>query len=107
MSCRFINFCREYSLMAVLLLLFQFFPPKNNVNIAGEWLKDILNQPGGKAAPVISKDGKIVIEKSSNNLSRKQKIMALVDELIEPYDIIGIFLPAHSNLFPQKRKVLL
>lgn len=76
MSYKWFEICRKYSTTAVLLLLLQSSSAQNNLNKAGEWVRDNLNQLGGRAVLVILKDGKIIYEKSVNNLSRKQKMVA-------------------------------
>lgn len=75
MSHKFIPVCRKCSIMAVLLLFLQSSFAQNNLDKAGEWLKDNLNRLGGRAVLVILKNGEIVYEKSENNLSRKQKMV--------------------------------
>src|SRR5450432_1352620 len=75
MSHKYIPICRKCSIMAVLLLLLQASFAQNNLPKADEWLQDNLNQLGGRAVLVILKDGKIIYEKSANNLSRKQRMV--------------------------------
>ena len=61
--------------MTASLLLLQFGFAQNNLDKAGEWLQSNLDQFGGRAVLVILKNGKIVYEKSENNLSQKQKMV--------------------------------
>jgi CubicO group peptidase (beta-lactamase class C family) len=73
-NCR--PFCRKFSLISSFLLLFQFsFAQKYTFNGVDHWLKENLNQLGGRAVLVILKDGKIIYEKAENDLSRRQKII--------------------------------
>lgn len=75
MSDKSLQICRKCSINTVLLLLLQYSFAQHNLDKASEWLKENLNQMGGRAVLVIFKDGKIVYEKSVNNLSRKQKMI--------------------------------
>src|SRR5678810_761450 len=69
-----IQICRKCSIMTASLLLLQFVFAQTNLDKAGEWLQSNLDEFGGRAVLVILKNGKIVYEKTENNLSRKQRI---------------------------------
>jgi CubicO group peptidase (beta-lactamase class C family) len=67
--------CRKFSLITCFLLFFQFTFAQDNFTNADAWLKNNLNQLGGRAVLIILKDGKIIYEKAENDLSRKQKFV--------------------------------
>ncbi len=66
--------CRKFSLCAVFLLFFQYTFSQNNYNKIDQWLDNHLNALGGRATLVIFKDGKIIYNKSENNLSAGKKM---------------------------------
>jgi CubicO group peptidase (beta-lactamase class C family) len=73
MSYKSCSTCRKFSLCAFFLLLLQpAFSQYNFTKIDG-WLTDNLKEIGGRAVLVIYKDGKIVYNKASNDLSGRQK----------------------------------
>ncbi len=67
--------CRKFSLVLPFMLLLQFSFGQNSFNKADKWLKDNLNDLGGRAVLVLVKDGRIIYEKARNDLSRKQKMV--------------------------------
>ncbi len=67
--------CRKFSLMLCFMLYLQVSFSQNNFNKADDWLKDNLNDLGGRAVLVIVKNGKVIYEKAENDLSRKQKMI--------------------------------
>ncbi len=73
MSYKFYSTCRKFSLVVVALLLFQASFSQYNFSKADEWLKDNLNEIGGRAVLVIYKDGKMIYNKASNDLTGRQK----------------------------------
>ena len=76
LSHNFYRICRKCSLIASFLLLFQSsFAQQYNFSDVDNWLKQNLDQLGGRAVLVILKDGKIIYEKGENKLSRKQKMI--------------------------------
>lgn len=75
MSYKWIQICRKCSLAACFLLFLQSSFSQNNFAKADDWLKENLNELGGRAVLVILKDGKIIYEKAENHLSRRQKFI--------------------------------
>jgi len=73
MSYKFYSTCRKFSLVVVALLLFQPSFSQYQFSKADEWLKDNLNEIGGRAVLVIYKDGKMIYTKASNDLTGRQK----------------------------------
>ena len=64
MSYKSSNNCRKFSLIACFLLFLQFTFAQNYFAKTDAWLKNNLNQLGGRAVLVILKDGKIIYEKA-------------------------------------------
>ncbi|MGN6532902.1 MAG: serine hydrolase domain-containing protein [Ginsengibacter sp.] len=69
------NVCRKCSLCATFLLYFQLAFSQNNFNSVDQWLDNHLNELGGRATLVIFKNGKIIYDKSENNLSPGKKMI--------------------------------
>jgi len=67
--------CRKYSITLALLLLLQVCNAQADFTKADNWLKDNLNELGGRAVLVIFKDGKMVYNKAVNEMSRRQKMI--------------------------------
>jgi CubicO group peptidase (beta-lactamase class C family) len=74
LSYNFAGICRKCSLIAPLLLFLQVSFAQSNFKNTDEWLGKNLRQLGGRATLVILKDGKIIYNKSENNLSGVQKM---------------------------------
>ena len=74
LSYNFAGICRKCSLIAPLLLFLQVSFAQSNFKYTDEWLGKNLRQLGGRATLVILKDGKIIYNKSENNLSPGQKM---------------------------------
>ncbi len=88
--------CRKFSLLLSFLLFFQANFAQNNFVKADNWLKDNLNELGGRAVLVIVKNGNIIYEKAENDLSRRQKMIGKfiakrqgkdADEMLQDYTI--------------------
>ncbi len=75
MSYKWIQICRKCSLVACFLLFLQSSFSQNNFAKADDWLKENLNELGGRAVLVILKDGKIIYKNAENDLSRRQKFI--------------------------------
>ena len=69
------SICRKSSLIMICLLLLQAANAQADFSKAGDWLKDNVNDLGGRAVLLIYKDGKIVYNKAENELSGKQKMI--------------------------------
>ncbi len=67
--------CRIYSLIIASLLFYQVSKAQSDFSKAGTWLKDNVNELGGRAVLVILKDGKIVYNQAENEMSRRQKMI--------------------------------
>lgn len=65
--------CRKCSLLVICLLFFQFSFSQKNFQKVDSWLENHLNDLGGRATLVLVKDGKVVYNKSLNNLSPGKK----------------------------------
>lgn len=65
---------RKCSITAILLLFLQISFAQNNFSKVDDWMQNNLRQLGGRATLVIMKDGKIIYNKSENNLSPMQKM---------------------------------
>jgi CubicO group peptidase (beta-lactamase class C family) len=74
LSYNFAGICRKYSLIAPLLLFLQVSFGQTNFKNTDKWLGKNLRHLGGRATLVILKDGKIIYNKSENNLSPGQKM---------------------------------
>lgn len=70
--------CRKFSLLLYFLLILQVSKGQNKFPKTNEWLKDNVEELGGKAILVLFKDGKIIFTGSENNLTNRQKMMARV-----------------------------
>ncbi|MGH2645932.1 MAG: serine hydrolase domain-containing protein [Ginsengibacter sp.] len=75
MSFTYNQTCRKFSVTCGFLLLLQACFAQTNFTKADTWMKENLNQLGGRAVLVILKDGKIIYEKAENHLSGKQKMI--------------------------------
>lgn len=69
-----ISTCRKCSAIVIFLLLLQ-VSKAQNFNKIDDWMKDNLQDLGGRVVLVIYKDGKIVYNHAENNMSRKQKMI--------------------------------
>ncbi len=69
------SFCRKYIALAVCLLYLQVVSAQSDFSAAGNWLKDNVQDLGGRAVLVIFKDGKIVYNQAENDLTRRQKMI--------------------------------
>lgn len=67
--------CIKVSAVAVFLLLFQFVHAQYNYTKIDHWLKDNMEELGGRAVMMIYKDGKIVYSHAENHMSKRQKMM--------------------------------
>ncbi|MEP6583244.1 MAG: serine hydrolase domain-containing protein [Ginsengibacter sp.] len=76
MSYKFGSYCRKFSLILPFMLYFQATFSQNSFSGVDTWLKENLNDLGGRAVLLILKDGKIVYEKAENALSGKQRMVA-------------------------------
>jgi CubicO group peptidase (beta-lactamase class C family) len=70
--------CRKFSLLSVLLLLLQVCFCQYNFSKVDDWLDANLKEIGGRAVLVIYKDGKMVYNKSQNDMSGKQKMFTKI-----------------------------
>jgi len=66
--------CIKVRAVALFLLLFQFSQAQYNFSEVDTWMKENLEELGGRAVMMVYKDGKVVYSHAENNLSRKQKI---------------------------------
>jgi CubicO group peptidase (beta-lactamase class C family) len=73
MSYKSCSICRKFSLLTAVLLLLQPVFSQYDFSKVGGWLTDNLKEIGGRAVLVIYKDGKIIYNKASNDLSGRQK----------------------------------
>jgi CubicO group peptidase (beta-lactamase class C family) len=67
--------CIKVSAVGVLLLIFQVSFGQYNFSTIDSWMKDHLEDLGGRAVMMIYKDGKIVYSHAENKLTRKQKMV--------------------------------
>ena len=67
--------CRSSSLVLCYMLLLQFASGQARFVRAENWLKENIQELGGRAVLLVCKDGKIVYNKAENELSRKQKMI--------------------------------
>ena len=67
--------CRKFSLILGFMLFFQASFAQNKFSEADDWIKNNLNDLGGRAVLILVKNGKIIYEKAESDLSRKQKIV--------------------------------
>ncbi len=75
MSCKSQQSCLKFSLILPFMLYLQVSFGQNNFSKTSDWMKDNLNNLGGRAVLILVKNGKIVYENAENDLSRKQKIV--------------------------------
>ena len=68
--------CRKFSLLLYCMLLFQVSGAQNDFGKVDNWLKNNLEELGGRAVLVIYKDGKVVYTHSENGLNKRQKMVA-------------------------------
>ncbi len=73
MSLKYKRNCLKGTLLLGFMLFFQFGFSQYNFEKVDDWLETNLNDLGGRAVLLIYKDGKIIYEKSENELSKKQK----------------------------------
>lgn len=94
MSCKPAQICRKFSLILCFMLFLQASYSQYSFNKADDWMKDNLNDLGGRAVLILVKDGKIIYEKAENDLSRKQKMIGKfiakkqsrdADEMLQDY----------------------
>ena len=78
MSYKFNKYCLHYSLIAAFMLLFQAGNAQYDFSKIDGWLKENLNDLGGRAVLMIYKDGKLIYSKSENGLDRKQKMVGKI-----------------------------
>lgn len=74
MSIKAGGICRKFSLCIGFLLLLQVTQAQNNFGKVDKWLKNNLEELGGRAFLMIYKDGKIVYSKAENGMSNRQKM---------------------------------
>jgi len=67
--------CIKVSAVAFFLLIFQLGYGQYNFTKLDTWMKDNVEDLGGRAVMMIYKDGKIVYSHAENNLSRRQKMV--------------------------------
>ena len=65
--------CLKGIVVLSFMLFFHVLNAQNNFTEVDNWMKDNLNEIGGRAVVLIYKDGKIIYSNSLNNLSEKQK----------------------------------
>ncbi len=75
MSYKPAQICRKFSLILCFMLFLQALYCQYNFNKADDWMKDNLNDLGGRSVLILVKDGKVIYEKAENDLSRKQKMI--------------------------------
>lgn len=75
MTYKTLSNCRKSSLILAFMLLLQLVSAQPDLSPATSWLKDNVNQLGGRAVLVIYKDGKMIYNQAVNELSRKQKMI--------------------------------
>jgi CubicO group peptidase (beta-lactamase class C family) len=68
--------CQLYSLFLAYLLLFQSASAQSNFGMADKWLRDNIEDLGGRAVLMVYKDGHIIYSKAENNVSQRQKRIA-------------------------------
>jgi CubicO group peptidase (beta-lactamase class C family) len=87
--------CLRYMLFVAFLLILQVCKAQYDFSKVDGWLKENLNELGGRAVLLIYKDGKIIYNKAENGLSQKQKFMGKmvarktgkdVAEVLKDYD---------------------
>jgi len=66
--------CLHCSLLVAFMLLLQVCNAQYDFTKTGNWLKEHLDELGGRAVLMIYKDGKVIYSAVENNLGRKQKI---------------------------------
>ena len=94
MSCIFQQNCRKFSLILSFMLYLQVSFGQKNFSKTDAWLKNNLNDLGGRAVLIILKNDKMVYQKAENNLSGKQKMIGKIiarrqgkdaDEILQDY----------------------
>jgi len=68
--------CQLFSLLIAYLLLFQSSYAQGKFGKADNWLKDNVEDLGGRAVLMVYKDGHIIYSKAENDISRRQKRVA-------------------------------
>jgi CubicO group peptidase (beta-lactamase class C family) len=68
--------CRKFSLLLYCMLILQVTNAQKDFGKVDTWLKDNLEELGGRAVLVIYKDGKVIHSQSENGLSNRQKMIA-------------------------------
>jgi CubicO group peptidase (beta-lactamase class C family) len=90
------NYCLPSSIMLLFMLLYQASMAQYDFNSLDRWLKNNLNELGGRSVMMIYKDGKIIYSRSLNDLNRRQqftgKLVARktgrdVTEVLKDYDV--------------------
>lgn len=76
MSYRINLTCRKFSLIGIFLLFLQSGIAQSDFNKVDVWLKDNVQDLGGRAVLVVYKDGKIVYDHAENNLTNKQRAIS-------------------------------
>jgi CubicO group peptidase (beta-lactamase class C family) len=67
--------CIKGSAVAFFLLIFQLAHAQYNFGKLDNWMKDHIEELGGRVVMMIYKDGKLVYNHAENNLSRRQKMV--------------------------------
>ena len=73
MSIKTTAICRKFSLLLCFMLILQVTNAQKEFGKVDNWLKDNLEEVGGRAVLVIYKDGKVVYSRSENGLTNRQK----------------------------------
>jgi CubicO group peptidase (beta-lactamase class C family) len=96
MTYKVIATCRKFSLAICLLLFCLPIHAQINCSRAEAWVKNNLQQLGGRAVLLIYKDGRLMCNYAENEMSRKQKLVAKLvarkkgveaPELMQDFDI--------------------
>lgn len=94
MSCKSAQICRKFSLILCFMLFLQASYSQYDFNEAEYWMKDNLNDLGGRSVLILVKDGKIIYEQAENDLSQKQEMIGKIiskrqsynaDEMLQDY----------------------
>ena len=76
MSIKTTAICRKFSLLLYFMLILQVTNAQKDFGKVDTWLKDNLEELGGRAVLVVYKDGKVIHSQSENGLSKRQKMVA-------------------------------
>ena len=90
------KYCLYCSILLGFMLIYQVSKAQYNFGNVNSWIKENLEELGGRAVLMIYKDGKIIYSRQENDLNRKQEMLGKMiarktgkdaDEVLKDYDI--------------------